>query len=195
MLKIRVGGHKDLQRYYGIIAMDFDEKEMLPKLQMHKAMLKGDMELLIVYDEQSGMDLAYAVTVCRGIYGYVLLKYMGVLPWYREQGLGVQTMRMINKRYMNKQGIIAEITVFDDEEDDSTLKKLRKFFARFGYVLLKSDYHLGGSEVELMVKPIQGNGEIKSVEHRVIYDFYSRILSGAEYHKMIDIKPVKNKQY
>ena len=191
MLKLRVGGQRDLHKYYNIIAMDFDQKEMLPSLLMHKAMLKGDLEMLIMYDEQSEMDLAYAITCRSGLYGYVLLKYMGVLPWYRERGLGVQMMRLINKHYINKQGIMAELTVFDDEEDDSMLRKLRKFFARFGYIKLDSDYHIGGSEVELMVKPIKGDGNIQNVEHRIINDFYSRLLTPSQMEKMIDIKPVK----
>ena len=188
MFKLKVGGHKELQKYYPAIAMDFDKKEMLPKLSMHKAMLKGDMEMLIMYDDQTGMELGYACAVKSGLYGYVLLKYVGVLSWFRGQGLGVQFMRLINKHYMEKQGIMAEITVFDDE-DDSTLKKLRKFFARFGYVKLKSDYRIGGSEVELMVKPIKGDGEVEKFEHRMIYDFYSRLLSPSAMSEMIEISP------
>ncbi len=191
MLKIRTGTHRDLERYYSLMEQDFDEKELLPKLYIHKAMLKGDMELCLVYDEQSEIELAYALVVKRGIYGYVLLKYFGVHPWYREQGIGVQAMRLLNKRYIDKQGILAEITVFDDE-DDQLIRKLRKFFARFGYVKVKSDYRIGGSEVELMVKPIVGNGEIQGYAHRIIRDLYSRCLSPAAMDKMIDIKPVKD---
>lgn len=191
MLKLRTGTHGELEKYYPLLQADFDDKELLPKLYIHKAMLKGDMELCLIYDEESGIDLAYALVVKRGLYGYVLLKYFGVHPWYREQGLGVQAMRLLNKRYINKQGILAELTVFDDE-DDQLLRKLRKFFARFGYVKIKSDYRIGGSEVELMVKPIMGTENIDSYAHRIIRDFYTRCLSPADMEKMIDIKPVKD---
>ena len=81
MLQIRKGGHRDLERYYSVFDLDFDKKELLPKLSLHRAISKGDVELLIVYDEESRIEVAYALTLCRGLYGYVLLKYFGVLPW------------------------------------------------------------------------------------------------------------------
>lgn len=90
MLNIRKGGHRELQRYYTLMEMDFDRRELLPRLAIHKALLNGDQELLVIYDDESRMDLAYALVCCRGLYGYVLLKYFGVLPWYRDQGLGVE---------------------------------------------------------------------------------------------------------
>ena len=96
--------------------LDFDKKELLPKLSLHRAISKGDVELLIVYDEESKIEVAYALTLCRGLYGYVLLKYFGVLPWYRGKGVGIQAMRMLNKRYAQRQGILAELTVFDPED-------------------------------------------------------------------------------
>ena len=190
MLKLRIGTHRDLEKYYLAFRNDFDEKELLPKLSIHKAMLKGDMELCIIYDDTTGLEYAYGLTIKRNIYGYVLLKYFGVLPFYQGQGMGVNAMRLINKHYADTQGLIAELTVFDDE-DDKTLKKLRKFFARFGYVKLNSDYRIGGSPVELMVKSIKGSEDIEKVEHRIINDFYSRVLSASAMSRMIDIKAVK----
>ena len=190
MLNIRKGGHRELQRYYTLMEMDFDRRELLPRLAIHKALLNGDQELLVIYDDESRMDLAYALVCCRGVYGYVLLKYFGVLPWYRDQGMGVEAMRLINKRYADRQGIIAELTAFDDENGEY-IKKLRKFFSRFGYVQARADYRLGGAEVELMVKPIKGTEEISSVAHRIINDFYSRCLGAHAMSKMVDIRPVK----
>ena len=99
-------------------------------------------------------------------------------------------MRLINKRYADRQGIIAELTSFEDE-DGSMIKGLRKFFARFGYVVVDSDYRIGGAPVELMVKPIKGTFEIEPVEHRIIRDFYTRILNPFAMDKMIDIRPVR----
>ena len=118
MLNIRKGGHRDLERWYNMFEVDFDERELLPKLGLHTAISKGDAELLIIYDEDSKLELAYALVLCRNVYGYVLLKYFGVLPWYRGKGVGLQAMRMLNKRYAETQGILAEISVFDPEEDD-----------------------------------------------------------------------------
>lgn len=189
MLQIRKGGHKDLERYYTLFEVDFDEKELLPKLGLHTAISKGDAELLIVYDEESKLELGYALTLCRNVYGYVLLKYFAVLPWYRGKGLGAQAMRLVNKRYAEKQGLMAELTGFDRSDKD-TLRKLRKFFSRFGYEPLPCDYRLGGAPTELMVKPMKGSADLSPVIHRVIWDFYSRVLGPARLEKMIDIRRV-----
>ncbi|MBR5094699.1 MAG: hypothetical protein IK095_06350 [Oscillospiraceae bacterium] len=188
MLEIRKGGHKDLERVYSVFEIDFDKKELLPRLGVHLAISKGDMELLIVYDEESQIEVAYALAFCRGLYGYVLLKYLSVLPWYRGKGAGIQAMRLLNKRYEGVQGILAELTVFDPEDDGSTLRKLRKFFSRFGYEPVDSDYRLAGAEVELMVKPVKGTAEIGPVAHRIIRDFYSRVLGPTSMERTIDIR-------
>lgn len=189
MLKVRKGGHVDLERYYNAMEIDFDEKELLGKWSIHRALSAGEQELLIFSDEESGIDVGYALVMCRSLYGYVLLKYFGILPWFRGKGQGVEAMRLINKRYADRQGILAELTAFDDEKGDY-LRKLRKFFARFGYVQIDSDYRLGGAPVALMVKPLQGTWEIAPVAHRIIRDFYSRCLRFTGYDRMIDIKPV-----
>ena len=190
MLTLRQLGHRELERYYTLMEMDFDSEELFSKLTIHKGMMKGDIELLILEDDEMKMDLAYALVMPRSLYGYVLLKYMAVMPWLRGKGVGVELMRQINKRYADKQGILAELTEFDDPEPDH-LKKLFKFFARFGYVEAKSDYRIGGVTAHLMVKPIKGIVEIEPVEHRIINDFYSRCLSYTQQTKMIDIKPVR----
>lgn len=189
MLKIRKGGHVDLERYYNAMEIDFDEKELLGKWSIHRALSAGEQELLIFSDEESGIDVGYALVMCKSLYGYVLLKYFGILPWFRGKGQGVEAMRLINKRYADRQGILAELTAFDDEKGDY-LRKLSKFFARFGYVQIDSDYRLGGAPVALMVKPLQGTWEIAPVAHRIIRDFYSRCLRFTGYDRMIDIKPV-----
>ena len=193
MLAIRKGGHRDLERLYSAFELDFDRRELLPKISIHKAMMAGDQELLVFYDEESGITAGYALVMVRGVYGYVLLKYFGILQWFREQGLGIQAMRLINKRYADRQGILAELTVFDDADGDY-LRKLRKFFTRFGYQDVRSDYRLGGAPVDLMVKPIRGTAEIAPVAHRMIADFYSRCLRPVSFAKMVDIRPLKKEE-
>ena len=193
MLAVRTGGHRDLERLYSAFELDFDRRELLPKLSLHKAMMEGDQELLVFYDEESGITAGYALVMVRGVYGYVLLKYFGILQWFREQGLGIQAMRLINKRYADRQGILAELTVFDDADGDY-LRKLRKFFTRFGYQDVRSDYRLGGAPVDLMVKPIRGTAEIAPVAHRMIADFYSRCLRPVSFAKMVDIRPLKKEE-
>ena len=193
MLALRKGGHRDLERLYSAFELDFDRRELLPKISIHKAMMAGDQELLVFYDEESGITAGYALVMVRGVYGYVLLKYFGILQWFREQGLGIQAMRLLNKRYADRQGILAELTVFDDADGDY-LRKLRKFFTRFGYQDVRSDYRLGGAPVDLMVKPIRGTAEIAPVAHRMIADFYSRCLRPVSFAKMVDIRPLKKEE-
>ena len=193
MLALRKGGHRDLERLYSAFELDFDRRELLPKISIHKAMVAGDQELLVFYDEESGITAGYALVMVRGVYGYVLLKYFGILQWFREQGLGIQAMRLLNKRYADRQGILAELTVFDDADGDY-LRKLRKFFTRFGYQDVRSDYRLGGAPVDLMVKPIRGTAEIAPVAHRMIADFYSRCLRPVSFAKMVDIRPLKKEE-
>lgn len=190
MLSIRKCGHKELSRYYQLFEMDFDSEEMLPKLAVHKALMNGSMELLAVCDEESKMDLAFVLVGSKNIYGYVLLKYLSVMPWCREQGIGIETMRLINRRYAENQGIIAELAEYP-EDDPARRRKLMRFFARFGYVEAESDYRIGGGDVKLMVKPIKGTAEIEPVAHRIILDFYKRILAPASMQRMVDIKALK----
>jgi len=190
MLTVKKGGHRDLERYYSMFEIDFDQKELLPKLAIHRAISRGDQELLLFVDDESQLTLAYALVCTRSLYGYVLLKYFGVLPWYRGHNVGVEAMRLLNRRYAERQGILAELTVFEDEQTD-TLRRLRRFFARFGYVDVPCEYRLGGAPVDLMVKPVQGTEEIGPVVHRIVCDFYSRVLSPASMDRMVKIRPAK----
>lgn len=190
MLNIRKGGHKDLEHYFTLIEMDFDSEEIIPRIAIHKGIMNGSIEMLVAYDEDSGMDAGYALVLTKSLYGYVLLKYMAVMPWYRGQGLGVQIMRLINRRYAEKQGIIAELTEFEDPDPDR-LKKLRRFFARFGYEEIVSDYSISGVKANLLVKPIKGKTDIIPIAYRIIPDMYSRFLTGFTMDRMLDIRPVK----
>ena len=52
MLKIRKGGHRDLEKYYGLMEIDFDSAELIGKLSLHRAISKGEAELLIVFDNE-----------------------------------------------------------------------------------------------------------------------------------------------
>ena len=191
MLNIRKGGHRDLEKYYGLMEIDFDSDELLGKLAIHRAISKGEQELLVVYEEESGLEVAYALMCHRGLYGYVLMKYMAVVPWLRGRGLGIETMRLINRRYADRQGIVAELTEFADPEPDH-LKKLMKFFSRFGYNEIESDYRISGTTAHVFVKPIKGEWDIRPVYHRILADFYSRCLTPAAMSRMLDLRPVKS---
>ena len=92
---------------------------------------------------------------------------------------------MVCALYAEKQGILAELTVFDDNEGEDYLRKLKRFFARFGYQEVPCDFSIGGAKVILTAKPICGTAEIAPVARRILADFYSRCLKPAEMEKMI----------
>ena len=186
MLAIRKGGHRDLERYYSMMEIDFDSEELFGRLTLHSALLKGEAELLVFFDDESKMELGYAFAATNNLYGYVLLKYFGIFPWYREHGLGVEAMRLINKRYADKQGIVAEITDFPDQDEDHQ-KKLFRFFARFGYVEVNCACSINGTTDHIWVKPIKGTADISPVCRRILSDFYRRLTGGAEAAKIPDV--------
>ena len=190
MLKLIKSGHREMQRYYPLIETDFDSEELIGRLAMHKGISNGSIDFLVFREEESGMDAGYAVVLTKNLYGYVDLKYFAVMPWFRGRGLGVQLMRELNRRYADTQGIIAELTEFDDPDPDR-LRKLRKFFSRFGYEEIQSDCRVRGVKDNLLIKQIKGTADLTPVAHRVISDFYTRFMTPAAFWRMMDIKAVK----
>ena len=190
-LILRVCGHRELERVWSLFELDFDKRELLPRLGVHKAMLKGDVELLAVTDDGSRLDLAYALVGCRSLYGYVWLKYLDVIPFYRDKGVGIEAMRLLHRRFAGSQGVVTEVTAFGEEEGkDENLRSQRKFFARFGYEKIESDLRLGGEEDHIMVKPIRGTAALSPIIHRVMLDFYSRVYSPAGLSRAVEIRPL-----
>ena len=189
MLKVRTATAAEFSRYYNALQIDFDERELLPKSAIRRAIRRGDQEFLLFCDERSGIPEGYALCGIRNVYGYVLLKYFGIFSWYQGQGLGVEAMRLLHRRYADCQGILAELTVFDDGEDGEYLRKLKRFFSRFGYENVPCSYRIGGAEVFLAVKPIQGTAEIGPIARRLLTDYYSRCLRPSEAEKMLSFAP------
>lgn len=189
MLKLIKAGHREMQRYYPLLETDFDSEELIGRLPMHKGLSNGSIDFLLLRDEESGIDAGYAVVLTKNLYGYVDLKYFAVMPWFRGRGFGVQLMREINRRYADTQGIIAELTEFDDPDPDR-LRKLRKFFTRFGYEQMQSGCTVRGVKDNLLLKQIKGSTDLAPVIHRVIPDFYTRFMSANAFWRMMDIKSV-----
>lgn len=184
MLKLREAKTDEFDRYFNAIKMDFDPRELLPRQSIRRAIRRGDMEFLLFCDEQSGLPEGYALCFVRNVYGYVLLKYFGIFSWFQGKGHGVEAMRLLHKRYADRQGILAELTAFDDSDDDAYLGKLKRFFRRFGYEEIPVHYAIGGAKAILTAKPIRGTAELKPVAGRILGDFYSRCLRPTEMDKM-----------
>ena len=183
MLKLIKSGHREMQRYYPLMETDFDSEELIGRLAMHKGISNGSIEFLVFREEESGMDAGYAVVLTKNLYGYVDLKYFAVMPWFRGRGLGVQLMRELNRRYADTQGIIAELTEFDDPDPDR--------LSRFGYEEIQSDCRVRGVKDNLLIKQIKGTADLTPVAHRVIPDFYTRFMTPTAFWRMMDIKAVK----
>ena len=133
------------------------------------------------------MDAGYALVLTKNLYGYVDLKYFAIMPWFRGRGLGVQLMRELNRRYADTQGIVTELTEFPDEDKDR-VKKLQKFFNRFGYEEIKADCSIAGVRDNLYVKPIKGGADLTPVIHRVLPDFYTRFMPASAVYRMLEFK-------
>ncbi len=185
MLTVQTLGPGEFGRWYSAVRSDFDGKEVLPERAVRRAIRSGDQEFLLFTDAETGLPQAYALCCVRSVYGYVLLKYFGVLPWYRGKGVGIEAMRQLHRRYADRQGILAEITVFDDSDGGDYFRKLRKFFARFGYEEVAFPYRIGGAPVLLTAKPVRGSAEIAKIAPRLLTDFYSRCLRPYELSKML----------
>ena len=187
MIKLRRGKWTDLKKYYTMMEVDFDSKELLGKLVMLKGIIENSADLWVAYEDESRIDVGYAFVLSKNVYNYVILKYMGVFPWYREKGVGKDIMRLLIPEYKDKNGIIVEIPVFE-ENDELQINKLRHFFERFGFVNVDSDYRIGGAPVILMCKSINGTAEISDIAHRIITDIYTRYIPGEN----VDIKKFMN---
>ena len=185
MLKIQELSAREIGYWYPVLQTDFDARELLSQRAIQRAVKRGDQEFLLFVDETTGIPQGYALCGVRNVYGYVLLKYFGILSWFQGKGVGVEAMRLLHRRYAEKQGILAELTVFDDNEGEDYLRKLKRFFARFGYQEVPCDFSIGGAKVVLTAKPICGTAEIAPVARRILADFYSRCLKPAEMEKMI----------
>lgn len=184
MLKLEKLGHRELERYYPLLETDFDSDELLGRVAIHRGMMNGSIDFLTLRDEESRLDAGYALVLTKNLYGYVDLKYFAVMPWFRGRGFGIQLMREVNRRYADAQGIVAELTEFDDP-DPERLRKLNKFFKRFGYEPLDCACTIRGVKDNLLVKPIRGTTDLTPVIHRIMPDFYTRFMPESAYYRMM----------
>ena len=174
MVKLRAGTVTDLKKYYTMMEIDFDKRELFNSILLQKGMLTGNVQMFVIYDDQAKADVGYAVTFPQNVYGYVLLKYFGVFPWYRQKGMGKQALQELVAQYEDKYGLIAEIPVFEDN-GEGQITYLLHFLEEAGFGEVPADYRIGGAKVHLLTKAMKGTGQISRVAHRILPDFYTRI--------------------
>ena len=74
------------------------------------------------------------------------------------------------------------------DEDKDRLRKLRKFFNRFGYEEVAADCSIAGVRDNLYVKPLKGSADLTPVIHRVLPDFYTRFMPASAVYRMLEFK-------
>lgn len=174
MLQIRKGTHIDLEKYYGLIENDFDERELISKIPLHKAVMQNYGELLIFFDDDTNEEIGYAFVLTKNIYKYTLLKYFAILPWCQEKGYGTKALELLIDRYSESRGLIAEVPKFE-ENDIEQLKGLFRFFAAQGFVAIRDEYYISKVPTVILIKGIRGTANISPVYKHIMDDFYSRI--------------------
>lgn len=184
---IKLGYPSDLGRIYKKMRADFHVFERVPGPLMRRSMAAGVQELLLFADER-GREAGYAFCATKSAYGYVLLNYLAVDGARRGGGVGSAALSLLSERYADRQGLIIELTDVPGEEED--MKRRHAFYERAGFADVSCDYRLAGKRAFLMVKPLSGTAEISPVAHRIITDFYARMLPGALLDRVVRAEPI-----
>ena len=110
MLKLKKAGYREMHQYYAIMQEDFSKDELVPEIVFQKALLQHTADLVLVVDDTIKNTIAYALVCPKSLYGYGLLWFFAVLPWYRGRGLGTEAMKLINQKYGRLRGMVPSTT-------------------------------------------------------------------------------------
>lgn len=186
---MKLGYTSDLGRIYKKMRADFHYFERIPEPFMRRAMHRGEQELLLFADE-NGREAGYAFCGTRSMYGYVLLNYLAVDESMRGTGIGSAALRLIFERYADRRGLIIELTDAPGEEEE--MKRRHVFYERAGFVDVPCDYRLGGKRAYLMAKPLSGTADIAAIAHRLMQEFYGRMLPAPLLKKVLQARPAES---
>lgn len=193
MLRIKKCGHKELHDYYKVMKSDFEKSELPPEIVFQKALLQNQIEFLLIVDDTVKVTIAYAVVCPKSMYGYGLLMYFAVMPWYRGKGLGTDALRLINKRYNSLRGMLLEVT---NHPDKATGDRRIRFYQREGYEIVRcGDYTLFGVPARIMVRQKKGLPDPGPVMHRIMPEIYTHLFSETTVRKNIIVKPYKKPRF
>ena len=190
MLRLKKCSYKEMHNYYGMMEQDFNKTILPPEIVFHKALFQHQIELVVVMDDTIKVAIAYAIVCPKSLYGYAMLMYFAVMPWYRDKGLGTEAMRLIDRRYSRLQGILVEIPQGDSADAAAD------FFGRLGYKTVKcGPYTHSGVPTKIMARLPEGAPSPAPVMHRVIPELYTHIYSDTTVGKLINIQPAKKKLF
>ena len=150
MLRLKRGSYKEMHQYYANMQQDFEKDELLPEIVFHKAIFQKQADLVLVQDDSIKVTIAYALVCPNSLYGYGLIWYFAVLPWYRGKGLGTEAIKLINRHYGKLRGLLLEVTEVPDTE---TANRRIKFYNNLGYRVVKcGPFKLNGINTKIMVR-------------------------------------------
>ncbi len=182
---IKKGGHKDMCRIYPMMEFDFLPFEMVRQAYLQRAMMTGAAELLLLKNE-NGLEIGYAVTYKKSLYGYVLLSYLAIYPPFRGKGAGTRFLALIRERYAFCRGILLEVA----HDEAAAAKRRYNLYAAQGYEKVDCAYHIGGGETTLMCLRLMGKEDPAPAIVRIISDLYLKIIPERVFHKFLSVKTV-----
>jgi len=189
MLRLKRGSYKEMHQYYANMQQDFEKDELLPEIVFHKAIFQKQADLVLVQDDSIKVTIAYALVCPNSLYGYGLIWYFAVLPWYRGKGLGTEAIKLINRHYGKLRGLLLEVTEVPDTE---TANRRIKFYNNLGYRVVKcGPFKLNGINTKIMVRQSASMPDPGPAMHRILPEIYSHLVSDTTIEKIIDIKPLK----
>lgn len=193
MLKLKKAGCTEMHKYYAIMQEDFSKDELVPEIVFQKSLFQRSADLLLVVDDTIGVTIAYALVCPKSLYGYGLLWFFAVLPWYRGRGLGTEAMKLINQKYGRLRGMMLEIT---EVPDAATANRRIRFYNNVGYRVVKTgDIKLNGIPMKLMVRQPASAPDPGPYIHRILPEIYSHMFSEPMVEKLLDIQPLKKKKF
>jgi ribosomal protein S18 acetylase RimI-like enzyme len=192
MLRLKKAGYREMHKYYAILREDFDKAELAPEFVFQKALFQHTAELVLVVDDTIGVTIAYALVCPKSLYGYGLLWFFAVLPWYRDRGLGTEALKLIHQKYGRLRGLMLGITETPDAE---TANRRIRFYNNAGYRVVKTgDIKLSGVPMKIMVRQPPSSPDPGPYMHRILPEIYSHLFSEPMVEKLLDIQPLRKRK-
>ncbi len=167
------GGHRDIQRIYPLMELEFPKSELFPQMVLQAGILSGAMEMLIMNTEE-GLETAYAFLQTKSMYGYVMISFLSVYPTMRGRGVGEEFLSLIKSRYSDAQGILLEVTDPRDQDGEKS-KKLRAYYERQGWREVDCEYEVNGEPATLLNYAVKGPEDIELAARRIVYNLFEPI--------------------
>lgn len=169
--EIKKGGHKDLRRIYPMLEFDFPAQALVGQPGLHRALMRGAAELLLLKDE-NGLERGYAVVFRQSLYGYVQLAYAGVYPTFRGQGAGSRFMALLRERYKGSRGIL----LMAPYREAAARERLGEFLARQGFGRLDSRGRVRGLDADILCLRLMGTADPSVAAPLILRDLCARVV-------------------